>query len=423
VHQLPDAFRDAAILTLSLGLEYIWIDSLCIVQDDLSDWNAQAPQMHSIYASAEVVIAAHGSDLGMVKAPPQPIQDTERPTDPPIFCRESTEDLHKSFFSDPKGTTSWFGRAWCMQERIFARRILHFGGLSEEMVFECNTTIACECGGMPGHDAEAGNDGFRTLKAEMASDLTALTSTLTPEPLFLDLWKFYIKACENYTARGLTYCTDVLPAVSSLMGRLRPYLGAYYAGLWEYNLLLGLQWEALDTRKSLRHSEYVAPTFSWASRSGAVIWYIHPDNLPTQLSHDFAEIVSVQCNAATEDPYGRVSAGSITLVGHITTMTVANKHMQAPDGRVRLFKDDTPECYVTLDSMQDYESLEAGATVACLDIMRDKSESDSSSVYVSGLVLVSIESPDIDKLYKRVGFSTMLAIHFNDALREEVNIV
>ncbi|KAI0395066.1 heterokaryon incompatibility protein-domain-containing protein [Xylariaceae sp. FL0594] len=427
VHELPDAFRDAAILTLLLGLDYIWIDSLCIVQDDASDWNEHAPQMYSIYSGAEFVIAAHGPDLGMVKPPPEPIHDKQRPGDPPIFYRESTSDLHASFFSNPKDTSSWFGRAWCMQERIFARRVVHFGGgVSEEIVLECNTTITCECGGLPNQDKGAGSGGSQTLKAEMVADLMPFTLTLSAvsESSLDELWKFYVKACENYTARGLTYGTDTLPAVSSLMGKLRPYLGDYYAGLWQYNLLLGLQWEALDTRKSSRHAKYVAPTFSWTSRSGAVIWYADPGIKPSESIHDFARVISVRCLTSTEDPCGSVIAGSITLRGHVTTtMTIADTQMHAPDGRVRLVKDGTPPCFVIFDSREDYEGLEAGAAVVCLDVMRDKSDKENDSNYVSGLVLVPLELPDSGEVYKRVGFSTMRVKHFSDAVVEEVTIV
>lgn len=56
--QLPQSFQDAMQMTLAMGIHFIWIDSLCIQQDDLEDWQREARQMHRVYSAAHCNIAA-----------------------------------------------------------------------------------------------------------------------------------------------------------------------------------------------------------------------------------------------------------------------------------------------------------------------------------------------------------------------------
>jgi hypothetical protein len=60
--ELPRTFRDAVEVTRGLGYEYIWIDSLCIVQDDPKDWKEEAPRMALVYGIAVCSIMAMDSE-------------------------------------------------------------------------------------------------------------------------------------------------------------------------------------------------------------------------------------------------------------------------------------------------------------------------------------------------------------------------
>jgi hypothetical protein len=55
---LSQTFRDAVITTRKLGIRYLWIDSLCILQGDVQDWELESGRMADIYAGAHVVLAA-----------------------------------------------------------------------------------------------------------------------------------------------------------------------------------------------------------------------------------------------------------------------------------------------------------------------------------------------------------------------------
>ncbi|KAH8723060.1 heterokaryon incompatibility protein-domain-containing protein, partial [Phaeosphaeriaceae sp. PMI808] len=58
---LPNTFKDAIVATRKMGFRYLWIDALCIIQDDLHDWASQAPLMGAIFQNASCTIAAHSA--------------------------------------------------------------------------------------------------------------------------------------------------------------------------------------------------------------------------------------------------------------------------------------------------------------------------------------------------------------------------
>ncbi|PMD19341.1 heterokaryon incompatibility, partial [Hyaloscypha hepaticicola] len=59
---LPKTFQDAVLITRDLGVRYLWIDSLCIIQDSDEDWEQEAARMSEVYANGYVMLAAHGSE-------------------------------------------------------------------------------------------------------------------------------------------------------------------------------------------------------------------------------------------------------------------------------------------------------------------------------------------------------------------------
>lgn len=64
---LPPLFQDAIVITRQLGLRYIWIDSLCIIQDSLRDWETESSKMGSIYQNSYITIAATNSGDGSAR--------------------------------------------------------------------------------------------------------------------------------------------------------------------------------------------------------------------------------------------------------------------------------------------------------------------------------------------------------------------
>ena len=125
---LSKTFQDAFIITRKLGFHYIWIDSLCIIQDSPEDWTREAMQMVSIYINATLTISASisdSADSGLFY--PQITEYTPKLTFRTIqstaFDNFFITSRSVSSFEDDVGKGTLSNRGWCLQERLLSRRI------------------------------------------------------------------------------------------------------------------------------------------------------------------------------------------------------------------------------------------------------------------------------------------------------------
>ena len=209
-----------------------------------------------------------------------------------------------------------------------APRILHFG--KDQLTWEC---VGKRCSERSGHAGGVGPDPVPTIPDTRLSSMPFVW----PQETGLEeggrqaerLVAFY-HCIRDFTGRKLTKRPDKLPALSGLASAFQtPELGAYLAGLWEKDLAHGLNWrpripepnEDLDDVE-----EYIAPSWSWASmpvrcevQDVELLITDRPD-----WEKDFEQfnstlaprLLSFNIELATSDPYGRISAASITLRGH-----------------------------------------------------------------------------------------------------------
>jgi hypothetical protein len=131
---LPPMFRDAVLLTRLMGVRYLWIDALCIVQDDAADWAAEAARMYDIYAGALFTIAATvqpNPTAGLFARGATNMKQVTLHTkdDSPFVAKHDrffvrrTDTLAFLWTFNGAPTTS---RAWIFQERVSSRAVLHF---------------------------------------------------------------------------------------------------------------------------------------------------------------------------------------------------------------------------------------------------------------------------------------------------------
>lgn len=151
---LPRTFQDAAKFALSLGVKYLWIDSICIIQGDQGDWQREAGKMYMTYKNSYVTFAAlFGPN------PTSGLRNTSmRQTSTPFAQLLTSMDTHTlyarrtHYLGSPAGDNfdvlrpnlPLLGRAWTFQERIIPPRVLFFS--EDEMVYQCLTDVGCECG-------------------------------------------------------------------------------------------------------------------------------------------------------------------------------------------------------------------------------------------------------------------------------------
>ncbi|VUC31679.1 unnamed protein product [Clonostachys rosea] len=254
---LPRLFRDFISLARKLGIFYVWIDSLCIVQDDLNDWKVEAARMAEIYSQSLLTVSATGGrDPSWGLEYPRPDED--------IVCGQIRRRVIRVLPEILSPSFPVMGRAWCFQERLLSPRVLHFG--PEGVFWECATGTLSEYGNS--HDFTT----YGGLNRQRFCD--ACSSCLNAG----DSWRNIV---QHYTALSMTNPTDRLPAIMGLSVALRDYgrrdeLGEYLSGLWEKSLLTDFLWERLLKTTSLvpqkSTGSTLAPSWSWASISGPVIY-------------------------------------------------------------------------------------------------------------------------------------------------------
>ena len=414
--RLPKTFQHAISICIKLGLSFLWIDSLCIIQDDDLDWRTQASKMADVYTNSYITIAAHptgdmrgsfdagvdnGCHLSRATVFVKATQDADG-TPVSIFARNTHN--HEQFVSVTldDGRSSYFQRGWCLQERLLAPRILHF--MESEVLFECNQGMECECG----EAARYADSDFRLihvhLKQRLAAVLRASKGTSQTEPgASLETWKAYNSVIEDYADKSLTKCTDKLPALSGLAKLISPSLGRYHAGIWEFNLVHGLLWESnwrrMDERNAChRHpsGSFVAPSFSWASRQGGVTTFSRREDFISSTDCKavyYAEVRQVECRPYGDDKFGEVTGGSLTL--YTCGIPVAYGGEANDLGwMITLSGDGIEESSFTLDTVED-KKLAQEREIFCVELMRSE----------VGLVdaLVVVPSHHVRGAYQRIG--------------------
>jgi Heterokaryon incompatibility protein (HET) len=147
---LPKTFQEAISFTRALGSRYIWIDSLCILQDDNEDWIKESAQMEEVFKYSYLTLAATtGSDgsSGLYTERVERSNTTVLGHDSEYTVSARIPIDHASKWAPPKRTQRQFpllSRAWVFQEQLLSSRVLHFG--PHELVWEYQHEVLCECG-------------------------------------------------------------------------------------------------------------------------------------------------------------------------------------------------------------------------------------------------------------------------------------
>jgi hypothetical protein len=267
-YNLSKTFQDAISISRHLQIRCLWIDSLCIIQDDAEDWGQQASKMSSIYSNATLTIAAtraaNGSDGCLSTRSP------EKKIGQVLYQQKSTDFyVHLSpprhyIYSALRGSIeagiarshSLYERGWYLQERLLSPRIVQYG--VSEMVWICTEMFQCECG-----FDEA------TMQSDSLVNMYASPLHIETRATRIRLWT---KILEEYTAAKLTNDSDILPALSGLAKIFKTPGNRYVAGIWEQNLTEWLCWQSVKPLFSRHPKQYTAPSFSWASRIRPVLW-------------------------------------------------------------------------------------------------------------------------------------------------------
>jgi hypothetical protein len=257
---LSKTFREAVEFTHQIGISYLWIDALCIIQDSEEDWSREALLMSSVYSNSYLNLAATSSvnGNGGLFLPQNPLVAN------PCMIEASWEGLvpgkyicvDSSAYKRRVNEGPLNQRAWVLQERLLAPRVVHFA--YDQLWWECSRIRACESfpEGVPEESCP--------ISPDVATSFWSLYSKTSV--------RSWLDVVQRYTECGLTKMEDKFVAIAGIAKTVQALTNAqeqdYLAGLWRSDLVKDLLWHTVSA--GIRPQGYRAPSWSWASVEGAV---------------------------------------------------------------------------------------------------------------------------------------------------------
>ncbi|KAG9496171.1 hypothetical protein J7337_012752 [Fusarium musae] len=409
IQQLPKTFREAITVARRFSIRYLWIDSLCIIQDSPEDWARESLQMHLVYANSACTISATAS---------------EGPDEGLFRLRTAQETLlgHiKIPFSDgkPRRFDAWdqhhmqrltqgplTDRGWVFQERILSPRVLHF--TTTQAVWECcemnnsemfprwspRPTDVLYTPDLKAIDAFFDEGNHRTILAKEED-----------KKMTVDVYQQWMNLVKTYSKCSLTSPDDRLMAMAGIAEMFKKNSGdEYLAGLWRSRIVEGLIWVVLEPEPRPQNPERV-PSWSWAAVDSCVL----PQRTNLPRDEDLIEIIDVRTHLTQSSSRSQQVKGSIQLRGCVGVGTVrASAAFEKAQYTVLVLLEMSSMIYAYPDTLettfQDGESfsfLPLRSTLRLWVNDPEKNPVGEPLVIIEGLILQAVCGAP--STYKRVG--------------------
>lgn len=386
---LPRTIQDAIWIAGWFRVQYLWIDSLCILQNSQADWARESYKMRSVYKNSILTIAATGAidpSIGCFRnRRPELIEPIK------VRALDGTTNYEIAFSVDMWKNaihrSPLSSRAWAFQERILSPRVLHFG--ESQMLWECEEMNACETcpGGIDEHRSDGSEPDIQVARKGLPrhADLDFLG----------EVWRPLV---QSYTSGALTRFSDKPVAISGIADEAHSYGRTYAAGLWREEIERQLLWQVSHHRKDSPHSctrpahTYVAPSWSWLSVDGEISFFTSSTE---QVLH--LKVIELELELLSNSHFGPFKSGYIHARGTLVPATwqiTSDEERPFPRWQLRSIRGRLCESMgivrrVLMDSITETEQK-----VFCVPVWSD-------STYVGGLLLASTGAmPDE---YRRVG--------------------
>ncbi|KAG4431568.1 hypothetical protein IFR05_012943 [Cadophora sp. M221] len=424
--KLPKTFREAVEIIRALGFRYLWIDSLCIIQDDKKDWEIESAKMAGIYRESILTIAATASadsnggfffnrwspsDKGYkVDLETFELHGTFAGTDITVYVRPRLDHGHDVFSGHfaTKEYAPLLSRAWVYQERMLAPRTLHVH--VEEMFWECKACTMCECGHLFWRQQRSTRDQVDPAGQSYVPNTFTLKSNIARAidlPMAAEVvHRLWAAAVGEYSALALTKESDRFPALSGLAGLFSQKLQTQYlAGLWGNDLVSGLLWfyehDFIATRR-YRDKSSNFPSWSWASLIRNQLDKENESNV-NNLRYDInmenvtvdtrLKILQASCEVIGFNPFGEVSGGTIIIEGALIIAKLEVSEEFPLLKPLLTFQAESSTLMLDVCGTEEHREVSNGEMASCLLLA-------ASKYGARALVLKSVGS---DNTYRRVG--------------------
>lgn len=413
-NRLPKTAQDAILFTRKLGVRYLWIDALCILQnegeDDMKhrkDWSYEAERFGHYYQNALITISATGavsSHEGLF-LPRSDLALSPRSLTLPHI------DLTLRSFLPSWDTELRFpplaSRGWALQERFLSKRILHFG--PNLILWECHDSRASEIDtegldpkgldGRPGFSSAKFLSTFRKLQNEEIS------------PDLMDEWLEFISV---YTLSEFSYHSDRLPALSGIATITKKKIHQdYWAGLWEPVFKRGLIWfNGTSTtghgsevpRSKTQAQQLHIPSWSWAASRQFVFF---PDPECWKAMCEIVERVIVFVGGETS---GQLLTSRLRLRGSVVILNPSDMGFERHgNARVDLFESSRGRApmYLYLDESTGTQIPYSSCPCMLIGVA-DNGEDDDDKMGFALVLQSTGRSWKSFEVYRRIGILEML---------------
>ena len=372
--QLPQTILDAIQSTHSLGLRFLWADTLCIIQDSEEDKLREISCMRSVYRNALItIIAASASRVSagfLETRPTAPITEHQtflRDITFPFVCpRQGRETTVGEVYVSPIWMNSdpaeqplvqydfdmepINARGWCLQEYFMSPRSLVFA--THTVQFHCQGAVQNIGGAF--HDNPPRWRRLPDILFLPDADPRLIVEKNSQD--WEDLRNAWHMVIADYTRRSISVPGDKLVALGGIAEEFhRAFRTDYLAGLWRDTLLADLLWSKRTASNIHRPDAYRAPSWSWAAVDGQV--EAGANDVRAGRGWDVIEVVT--CSVSMKDPktpYGEVTAATLVLhaplvpcVWNIEKPNLLYRLESSPDISLLASADDEDEVDVAME--------------------------------------------------------------------------
>ncbi|TVY39500.1 putative ankyrin repeat protein [Lachnellula occidentalis] len=316
---LPRTFEDAVLITRRLGIQYLWTDAYCILQDFRDDWVFESTKIGQYLRNSTfslIAASATGPHHGifekrqfyepLLRLPCHELPNVSTSAQP------WTGDLclrHRTKSALDAMSSSVLQRGWMVQELVLPERNVIFG--NEQIYWNCQKLSRAE-------DTICHQSPILRLNGSPNGTTPIAGEDYTRE--FTERWYYLV---EIYSGTTYVHSKDRLPGLSHMVKHmLQQIQTTYHAGLWRSSFIRGLLWRAKSITPAHRFQEYIAPSWSWASLNGPVSYTLGLNE--SSGSPDDAEILDIQISTPASNTTGVVDSGFLTLRALSRTISKTN---------------------------------------------------------------------------------------------------
>lgn len=297
---LPTSFQDAVYITRQLNIRYLWIDSLCIIQDDEDDWEIESAKMASIYQNAYVTIAATASasckDTLLAPRPSATIVEVNGNDGRSEIVHARLHPLGSQSLLD----SPLYKRAWAFQEMILSPRVLHFA--EDQLYWKCRNDVFSE-------------DCLVRLLSPLQNNFEGGKFVTNDE---YGGWRLWWEWVQQYSTLSLSNVKDKGAAFAGLTDLYQQSRGddeRPLAGLWRSDLHFGLLWYSVGPRQ-FTDLENI-PSWSWLKMNNPILSHFTVNEQGEGSLRRSATILEAAVHWTGHQLTSPLSGGAITMESRI----------------------------------------------------------------------------------------------------------